>query len=535
MSEITYCAFEGATWLFFGPNVAPLVYYSHLPIAIFSLLLGVFMYFKDRKSLANQVFFYTVFAFVIWVIGDSIYWASNRSDVIMFVWALVILVEPVVYIGAFYLLYVLVSGKDLSFKAKLSLGLLYLPIILIAPTTFSLSSFDIGTCLANEHLFSYYTYVIETIIVVSILAYSVHKLFVVRENESRKKILLLTLGVILFLASFAWGNIIGSFTEDWNLAQYGLFGMPVFMAFLVYSIVKFRLFNVKIIGASALMAAVWVATASLLAIQDIDVSHAVVAATLIMTTIMGWVLINSVRKEVALREELEIANEGQADLLHIINHQIKGYMTKARLAFDDLLNDSSYSISEKARPVIQQGFDSVTEGVIFVQDFLNASNIDKGTYTYNMQPLDFMELVKEEVVEQKQIAEEKGLQFEFHVGEGDYKMTGDKGQLTQTIKNLIDNSIKYTPSGSLKVSLERQNNEILFTVKDTGVGLSDEVKPKLFTKGGKDKDSQKININSTGYGLSFVKGVVEAHKGRVWAESEGPGKGSSFHMAIPVA
>ncbi|MDO8729026.1 MAG: ATP-binding protein [bacterium] len=75
---------------------------------------------------------------------------------------------------------------------------------------------------------------------------------------------------------------------------------------------------------------------------------------------------------------------------------------------------------------------------------------------------------------------------------------------------------------------------MLLTVQDTGVGISDELKPKLFTKGGRDENSLKVNINSTGFGLSFVKDVVEAHKGRVWAESAGPNQGSTFYMELPV-
>ena len=114
-------------------------------------------------------------------------------------------------------------------------------------------------------------------------------------------------------------------------------------------------------------------------------------------------------------------------------------------------------------------------------------------------------------------------------------MTGYKAQLGQAVRNLIDNSIKYTPTGGLKVAMERKLKSILFSVSDTGVGLSDELKPKLFTKGGRDKDSQKINVNSTGFGLSFVKGVAEAHKGRVWAESPGTGKGATFYLELPVA
>ena len=66
------------------------------------------------------------------------------------------------------------------------------------------------------------------------------------------------------------------------------------------------------------------------------------------------------------------------------------------------------------------------------------------------------------------------------------------------------------------------------------MGISHELKSKLFTKGAHGKDSIKINVNSTGFGLSFVKGVVEAHKGRVWAESEGENLGSSFYIELPI-
>jgi signal transduction histidine kinase len=237
-----------------------------------------------------------------------------------------------------------------------------------------------------------------------------------------------------------------------------------------------------------------------------------------------------------LNHQLEEANKGQADLLHIINHQIKGYMTKARYVFDALLNDKDYGqVPEAAKGIVKEGYNSVTEGVEFVTDFLTASNIEKGTYTYQIEPVDFKAVVEEMSRAMEQTAKEKGLAYELKMAPGEYKMTGDKAQLGQAIRNLIDNSIKYTPHGSLAVSLERKDNKVLFKVKDTGVGLSNEVKPKLFTKGGRDRNSQKINVDSTGFGLAFVKGVVEAHKGRVWAESPGVGKGSTFYMEIPLS
>lgn len=236
-----------------------------------------------------------------------------------------------------------------------------------------------------------------------------------------------------------------------------------------------------------------------------------------------------------LNQELEEANEGQANLIHIINHQIKGYLAKARNIFSELLSEPSYGpVSDTAKPMLKEGFSSLTEGVDFVTDFLIASNIEKGTFVYNMQPMDFKKVVTEVSEKQREVAKEKGLSLELTIADGDYNMKGDASQLGQAVKNLIDNSIRYTPMGELKVNLEKKADKILLVIKDTGVGISNELKPKLFTKGGRGKDSLKVNVNSTGFGLSFVKGVVEAHQGRIWADSTGPNQGSTFYMELPV-
>src|SRR3989338_3443458 len=94
--------------------------------------------------------------------------------------------------------------------------------------------------------------------------------------------------------------------------------------------------------------------------------------------------------------QLEISNEGQANLIHIINHQIKGYLAKARNIFSELLSEPSYGpVSDTAKPMLEEGFNSLTEGVDFVTDFLIASNIEKGTFVYNMQSVDLKKLVTE--------------------------------------------------------------------------------------------------------------------------------------------
>ena len=184
--------------------------------------------------------------------------------------------------------------------------------------------------------------------------------------------------------------------------------------------------------------------------------------------------------------------------------------------------------------MLSTGESSLKEGVDFVQQILRASDIEKGTFTYDMKSLDISEIVKSESEEKRAQAEGKGLKYEVEIKDGDYHTQADVSQIREAVKNLIDNSINYTQKGTINLQLTTDNKKILFTIKDTGVGLSDEVKSKLFTKGGRDKESIKINVNSTGFGLSIVKSIVEAHKGRVWAESPGVGKGSTFYLELPI-
>jgi signal transduction histidine kinase len=244
-------------------------------------------------------------------------------------------------------------------------------------------------------------------------------------------------------------------------------------------------------------------------------------------------------KEIKIaNDKLKIANQGQANLIHIMNHQIKGYLAKSRNIFSELLTEPAYGpVSEAGRPMIEEGFKSLTEGVQFVQQILTTSSAENGTLNYEMQPLDFKELVMTAIEKERGRAEEKGLSLETSIGDGDFRIKGDQTHLKEAVKNLIDNSIIYTKSGGLKIDLSKEGatHKIILSIKDTGIGLTAEDKERLFTKGGRGKDSLKINVNSSGFGLAFVKGVVDAHKGRIWAVSPGRDQGSTFFLELPTA
>ena len=513
-----------------------LLLYSHLPTAIVAILLGVFTYVKGRGSLLSKLFLGITTSFALWCVSDFMIWKGYYSgSLVMSFWAPIEIFSTSLFLLSFYFIYVFVNQKPLPAWVRwIFLGIIS-SVVVITPTIYNLSGYDIQECIAIENpYYARYFLTVKFALAVVSLVYIIYKFICLRTQ--RKEIAILGLGVLFFLIAFFATGYFADMTGDYRLEMYGLFGMMVFIGALAYLIVAYQAFNIKLLGAQALvLTLISFIGAQFFFIQN-PTNIILNSVTLCFSIIFGYFLVKSVGREVKLREELEVANIGQANLLHIINHQIKGYMNKARIVFDALANDSDYGpMPEPAKPLLKEGFNSVTEGVMFVQNFLNASNVERGTYTYNMMPVDFDKIVLAMSEMQRGAAEAKGLSFEVKIEAGSYAFSGDKAQLDEAVKNLIDNSINYTPTGSINVQLTMNNGKILLTIRDTGVGLSDEVKPKLFTKGGRDKDSQRININSTGFGLAFVKGVAEAHKGRVWAESAGVGKGSTFYLELPVA
>ncbi len=133
-------------------------------------------------------------------------------------------------------------------------------------------------------------------------------------------------------------------------------------------------------------------------------------------------------------------------------------------------------------------------------------------------------------------AEDKSLTFESSIDENrDYTIEGDGTKLKQVFLNLVDNSIKYTKEGFTKVSLSQNvlDGTMKFSVSDSGIGISEETRKKLFTKFGRG-DGAAINGGGSGLGLYLAQSIVEAHHGRLEVLSPGEGKGSTFSVYLPL-
>lgn len=539
------CEWGTSPLVFFSENVfSPLIYYSHLTPVLVSLILGLYIYFANRQSLLNRILLFICFTLSTWLLLDLVLWATDSIRVVMATWSLVNMIEPIIYAGFAYFTLVFVTGKDSGYRTKLLLVLPLIPTILLAGTHWNVIGFNLTDCDREviEGPLAYYNYLIEIGYVLWIMLLGVRVWADRNALARRTSSTLVVLSALVLLLGFASGNIVGSFSEDWAIGQYGLFVIPVSIGALSYFVVQ-----AKFVGRSQFMAAqvlvlgLWLAVCSILFIQNITIVRWIVAMTLIFLAVLGYILLRSFKHEIQQRQEIEqlaaqlqVSNKQQVTLIHFITHQIKGFVTKSRNIFSVLLDGDMGAVPVTMKPMLEEGLRSDTKGVNTIQEILNAANIKSGKVEYRKEPFDLKALIDETAEDLRAAATAKGLALAVDTGSVPLMYPGDRGQLVNAFKNLIDNSIKYTPEGEVRVSLAQLPGTIRFEVADTGVGITRADMQNLFTEGGHGTNSTKINVESTGFGLYIVKNIIEAHGGKVWAESEGDGKGSRFIVELPT-
>ena len=271
-------------------------------------------------------------------------------------------------------------------------------------------------------------------------------------------------------------------------------------------------------------------------------------ALLLLTVVVGIFLIRSVRKEIQVREkiekiaaELESANvrlkeldQQKSEFISLASHQLRGPLTAIKGYSSMVLEGDFGAITDTVKDAVAKILKSTSDLVVLVGDYLDVSRIEQGRMQYTFERFDLAEEVETVITELRPTIEEAHLTISYDVDKNvNYNVDADRGKIKQVIGNILDNSIKYTPHGGVHVWLTRKvDNKILITISDTGVGIKPEVLPNLFEKFSRAPDASRTNIIGTGLGLYIAKKMVEANKGRVWAESAGENKGASFFIEL---
>src|SRR3989344_8743355 len=501
-------------------------------------ILGFVIYITNRKSITNKFFFIFSIITILWSFFNYINYQATSPMIVLW------LLRAVIFLGVWH------SFAFFSFlyvfpKEKIYFPWMYkfllIPLVavtsaitltpLVFPSIAQLSSDgSVSKTVVANGIFLF-LFVVAGLVLGGVSIF-IRKTFKAKGRERKQHILILIGTVIMFSLLITFNVILPAVFLNVRFIPLGALFIFPFVAFTGYAIYKHRLFNLRTAAVAGLTFALSIASFSEIIFAQ-DISAVIYRSSVFMIVLIISFLMNKFVQTIAeQREQLEVVNEQQTNLLNFITHQVKGFFTKSKYIFSAMIEGDYGRLEGKMEAVIREGLRSDNDGIDMVQNVLSAANIKRGTMAYNMAPIDLKLIVLDVVRAQKSNAEVKNLSFESYIKDEDYNMSGDSFQIKNVIKNLIDNSIKYTTAGKITVSLSKNDGKILFSVKDTGVGLTAEDKEKLFTEGGKGKNSQKINIDSTGFGLFIAKSIIEAHNGKIWAESEGEGKGSQFFVEL---
>jgi signal transduction histidine kinase len=543
-----YLCFDAIPNLFgiLDTSVAPtLLYYSYIPIVFLSLFFSIFLFVKNR-SIQTRSLMAVAISFSLWIANELAQWIAVDAWLVHFGWQMSALLQVSLVFSVICFIYAFLYDRMPTFSAKLAGFITLLPILILLPTTLNMVSFDLVECLSIfARSLWFYIYGLQVALTLFAVFLCVRKYRQSNLPEGKKQTLYLAIGTIILLGLFVATNILGDATLVYEFNLIGPLGMALFIAFISYMIVRFKAFNVKLFSAQILIGTLVFLIFAILFIRKIENIRIVTLFTLALTAILGTFLVRSVKKEVESKDRLQkLSDELQAsntrlkeldtqktEFLSFATHQIRSPLASMKGYASLILEGDVGPVSEPMRKMTETILASANTLANVVEGYLNITRIELGTMKYEMKSVDFAHLITEVTKEQKVNIEAKGLAYSVSIDASQtYPIKADLDKFKQVLMNTIDNSIKYTPKGSIAVSLEKDaaKGMIRFIVADTGVGIAPDVMPKLFRKFSRASNASEANIHGTGLGLFIAKEIVTAHGGKMWAESEGEGKGSRF-------
>ena len=234
-----------------------------------------------------------------------------------------------------------------------------------------------------------------------------------------------------------------------------------------------------------------------------------------------------------LNARLTEASKAKSEFLANMSHELRTPMN-AILGFIEMLLDDIYG---EIPPHLREPLIDVQANgkhlLNLINDVLDLSKIEAGRMELVLGEYSVQDVVETVRTSLQSLALEKGLEFVAAADDDIPLAFGDGRRITQCLMNLVGNALKFCKRGRVAVWVERQGNDLLYHVSDTGIGIPKEELKNIFTEFQQVDTAITREFSGTGLGLNITKKFVEMHGGRIWAESE-LGKGSTFFFSIPL-
>jgi signal transduction histidine kinase len=327
-------------------------------------------------------------------------------------------------------------------------------------------------------------------------------------------------------------------------SSFGPYATIIWVIMLSFAIFRYRLFDIKVIASETLVVVIGIILFIHIFLADIFYMVIVNVVVFLLYCFFGYLLIRSILQEIKLREQLEAANkelkrldEAKTEFLSIASHQLRTPLTAIK-GYLGMIEEGIYGeVPEKVKEVLHKVNDSNERLIRLVNSLLDISRLELGRMQFDIEKVDIEEMLENIIDEFHVAARKKGLKLVFeHPKEKLPEVKIDPLKMRQVFLNLVDNAIKYTYQGEVIVKAELKDHgreRIRISVSDTGMGIArKEINEifKIYRRG----TGVRLFPEGSGVGLYVAKKLIEAHKGRIWAESKGKGRGSTFYVEIPV-
>jgi PAS domain S-box-containing protein len=232
--------------------------------------------------------------------------------------------------------------------------------------------------------------------------------------------------------------------------------------------------------------------------------------------------------------QLNAIEKVKSNFLSMVSHQLKSPLSSTLLQTSILIDGIAGGLNEKQRDLLQK-IKAKTKGMAdLVNDILDVCYIEEGGYVSQIEPLNLSDILERTIEVVQPQAQDKNIFLQVAIEDNLTLLNGNKSSIEAMFLNLIMNGIKYTLSGGqVNVKLRKDAQYIEVKVSDTGIGIEDKDILRIFDKFYRERSERTKHISGTGLGLSIVKGVVDAHHGSVYVESE-VGKGTTFTILLPI-
>lgn len=517
-----------------------------------TLILGYAVFYNNPKSVTNRYFFYFCLVAIVWTVVNYLSYQFQSQSLVIWLLRFEIFLACWLVTSLFYLLYVVPNeersrrGKDKWLVVATSAISLFTltPYVFVRVLEFSqgrVSKVQNGPGIAIFGLF-----------VLSVISYSLFRLVVriIRPTDVVKKQLkpFLVGMLIMFGLLVVFNFIFPAFLDNPRFVPMGGVFIFPFIVSASYAIIRRKLLNVKILSTEILVFVLGIATFIEVIVSNTLTIVIFRSSVFILVLGVGILLIRSVINEVKQREQLQLLTEelkeanikletldkARAEFISIASHQLRTPPATIKWYIGAVLSGDFGNLTDDVKSALERVQATNNSQISLIDDLLNASRIERGKMEFFFEKADLAELAKvtyDQLIPQAQM---RKIQLIYNPPIDPIpQVMMDKEKVRQVINNMVDNAIKYTKQGSVTMSIEKTPTDLVMKVKDTGRGVDPKIAPTLFSKYTRGKDAATA-ATGLGLGLYVAKVIIEQNHGKIWVESEGEGKGSSFIFSLPI-